>query len=65
MLTLDCTQSFENNSATASSNIRYQTAKIFINELDIFTDRTPVVAYAASWLHAKIILNYFKSTIFR
>ena len=48
ILTLDCTHSFENNSATASCNIRYQTANNFINELDIFTDRTPVVIYAVS-----------------
>ena len=47
-MTLDCTHSFENNSATASSNIRYQTANTFMNELDILTDRTPVVIYAAS-----------------
>ena len=60
ILTLDCTHSFENNSATASSNIRYQAANNLINELDIFTDRTPVVIYTASWLHAKIMLNYFK-----
>ena len=57
MLNLHCTHSFENNSATASCNIRYQTANNFINELDILTDRTPIVIYAASWLHAKIILN--------
>ena len=48
ILTLDCTLSFENYSATASFNIRYQTENNFINELDIFTDRTPVVMYAAS-----------------
>ena len=48
ILTLDCTRSFENNSATASRNIRYQTANNLINELDIFTDRTPVVIYTAS-----------------
>ena len=47
-MTLDCTHSFENNSATASSNIRYQTANAFINELDTFTDRKPVVIYAES-----------------
>ena len=47
-LTLDCTHSFENNSATAYCNIRYQTANNCINELDIFTNRTPVVIYAAS-----------------
>ena len=60
ILTLDCIHSYENNTATAICNIRYQTANNFINELDIFTDRTPAVIYAASWLHAKIILNYFK-----
>ena len=48
ILTLDCTHSFENNSATASRNIRYHTANNLINELDIFTDRTPVVIYTAS-----------------
>ena len=48
ILTHDCTHSFENNSAPASCNIRYQTVNDFINELDIFTDRTPVVIYAAS-----------------
>ena len=48
ILTLDCTHSFENNSATASFNIRYQAANNLINELDIFTDRTPVVIYTAS-----------------
>ena len=48
ILTLDCTHSFENNSATASCNIRYQAANNLINELDIFTDRTPVVIYTAS-----------------
>ena len=60
ILTLNCTHSFENNSANAFCNTRYQTANNFINEFGIFTDRTPVVFYAASWLHAKIILNYFK-----
>ena len=60
ILTLDCTHSFKNNSVTASCNIRYQTANNVINGFDIFTDRTPVVIYAASWLHAEIILNYFK-----
>ena len=48
ILTLDCTHSFENNSATAFCNIRYQTAKNLINELDILTVRTPVVIYTAS-----------------
>ena len=48
ILTLDYTPSFENNSATASCNIRYQTENNFINQLDIFTDKTPVVIYAAS-----------------
>ena len=48
ILALDCTHCFENNSASASCNIRYQTANNFINEVDIFTDRTPVVIYAAS-----------------
>ena len=48
MLMPNCTYSFENNSATASCNIRYQTANNFINELDIFTDRTTVVIYAGS-----------------
>ena len=48
ILTLDCTHSFENKSATASCNIRYQAANNLINELDIFTDRTPVVIYTAS-----------------
>ena len=49
ILTLDCTHSFENNSATVSCNIRYQTANNLINELDIFTDRTLVVViYTAS-----------------
>ena len=44
----NCTYSFENNSATASCNIRYQTANNCINELDIFTDRTTVLIYAGS-----------------
>ena len=48
VLILDCTHSFENDSVTASCNIRYQTANNVINGLDIFTDRTPVVIYAAS-----------------
>ena len=48
ILTLDCTHSFENNSATASCNIRYNAANNLINELDIFTDRTPIVIYTAS-----------------
>ena len=48
ILTLDCTHSFENNSATVSCYIRYQAANNLINELDIFTDRTPVVIYTAS-----------------
>ena len=48
ILAPNCTYSFENNSATASCNIRYQTANNFINELDIFTDRTTVVIYAGS-----------------
>ena len=55
-MTLDCAHSFENNSVTASCNIRYQ----FINELDIFTDATPVEIYVASGLHAQFILNCFK-----
>ena len=44
MVTLDCAHSFENFSVTASCNIRYQ----IINELDIFTDATPVEIYVAS-----------------
>ena len=56
MVALDCAHSFEYNSVTASCNIRYQ----IINELDIFTDSTPVDIYVASWLHAQFILNYFK-----
>ena len=48
MVTLDCAHSFENNSVTASCNIRYQ----IINELDIFTDATPVEIYVASWLRS-------------
>ena len=56
MVTLDCVHSFENNSVTASCNTRYQ----IINEIDIFTDATPVEIYVASWLHAQFILNYFK-----
>ena len=55
MGTLDCAHSFENNSVTASCNIRYQ----IINELDRFTDATPV-ENVASRLHAQFILNYFK-----
>ena len=53
MLTLDCAHSFENNSVTASCNIRYQ----IINELDILTDATPgpVEIYVASWIHAQFI----------
>ena len=54
MVTLDYAHSFENNSVTASCNIRYQ----IIIELDIFTDATPVDIYAASWLHAQFVLNY-------
>ena len=61
MATLDCAHSFENNSETASCNIRYQ----IIIELDIFTDATPIEIYVASWLHAQFILNYLKQTIFR
>ena len=56
MVTLDCAHSFVNNNVTASCNIRYQ----IINELDTFTDATPVEIYVASWLHAQFILNYFK-----
>ena len=56
MGTLDCAHSFENNSVTASCNIRYQ----IINELDRFTDATPVEINVASWLHAQFILNSFK-----
>ena len=52
-MTLDCTHSFENNNVTASCNIRYQ----IINELDIFTDATPVEIYVASWLHAQFIIS--------
>ena len=48
MLAPNCTYSFEKNIATASCNIRYQTANNLINELDIFTDRTTVVIYAGS-----------------
>ena len=44
MVTLGCAHSFENNSVTASCNIRYQ----IIIELDIFTDATPVEIYIAS-----------------
>ena len=56
MVTLDCAHSFENNSVTASCTILYQ----ILNELDIFTDATPVEIYVASWSHAQLILNYFK-----
>ena len=56
MVTPDCAHSFENNSVTASCNIRYH----IINALDIFTDATPVEIYVASWLHAQFILNHFK-----
>ena len=56
MVTLDCAHSFENNSVTASCTIRYQ----ILNELDIFTDATPVEIYVASWSHAQFILNSFK-----
>ena len=38
MVTLDCAHSFENNSVTASCNIRCQ----IINELDIFIDAIPI-----------------------
>ena len=44
MVTLDCAHSFGNNSVTASCNIRYH----IINELDIFTDATPVEIYVTS-----------------
>ena len=44
MVTLDCDHSFVNNNFTASCNIRYQ----IINELDTFTDATPVEIYVAS-----------------
>ena len=53
MVTLDCAHSFENNSVTAFCTTRYQ----IVNELDIFTDATPVEIYVASWLHAQFILN--------
>ena len=56
MVTLGCVHSFEYKSVTASCIIPYQ----IINELDIFTDATPVEIYVASWLHAQFILNYFK-----
>ena len=56
MVTLDCAHSFENNSVTASCAIRYQ----ILNELDIFTDATPVEINVESWSHAQVILNYFK-----
>ena len=56
MVTLDWAHSVENNSVTASCNIRYK----IINELNIFTDTTSVEIYNASWLHAQLILNYFK-----
>ena len=55
MVTLDFAHSFVNNNVTASCNIRYQ----IINELDTFTDATPVEIYVSSWLHAQFILNYF------
>ena len=45
MVTIDCAHSFENNSVTASCTIRYR----ILNELDIFTDATPVEIYVASW----------------
>ena len=45
MVTLNCAHSFVNNNVTASCNIRYQ----IINELDTFTDATPVEIYVASW----------------
>ena len=58
--TLDCTYSFEYNSAIASFNIRYQRANDFINELDTSTDARSVEIYIASLLNAQIILNHFK-----